>query len=199
MKKIITLILNFALPLVLLTLSWNGQVKRWGDALGGIVLITYIVFGFVYGSVYRRGKSRLLYEAVILIGMILYLVVLYKPIEWIGTRASTDFSELGFGTKMLLTFVCVLIIIMRLVGMIVGNNEYKAGSRDRQIRQVESAVEDARARVKWAADHESLHDVEKAKIDLETAKERRDNFFKSVEYDEARPRQNSPHKKSWEE
>ncbi len=200
MKKVVLLILNFVLPCVLLAMSWDNEVKRWGgELLGGVIVITYLIFFAVYGEAYRHGRSRLLYEGVIFVGMILYLIVLYKSIDLFGI--STDFSELGIGTKISLTFVCILIMIMRIVTMVAGNDKYRAESMDRQVRRVESAVEDARIKVKVAADNGSLHDIEKAKIELEEAKERRSGFYDEVKRGQSREYNSDTHRKkqSWEE
>lgn len=202
MKKIFLMIINCVLPIILLAVSWSNEVKRWGDLLGGVVVITYIVFFAVYGTAYRHGRSRILYESVIFMGMIFYLVVLYKRIEWVGVGSATDYSEVNFGTKFFLSFICFLVILMRIVTMIVGNNEYRAGSRDRQIRRVESNVEDARINLKTATDRGSWYDVEKAKVELEEAKEKRDKFYDMENRNQAKAVDNGAHrrnKKSWEE
>lgn len=200
MKKVILLILNFVLPCVLLAMSWNNEVQRYGgDMLGGVVIITYLIFVAVYGTAKRHGRSRLLYEGVVFVGMIFYLIVLHGNGGLFGI--STYFSELAAGRKIILTLVCILVMLMRVVAMVVGNDEYRAGSMDRQVRRVESAVEDARIKVKVAADNGSLHDIEKAKVELEEAKERRSNFYDDVNITPHRNSGNGSErkKKSWEE
>lgn len=200
MKKFVLLILNIVLPCVLLAMSWNNEVQRWGgEVLSGVIILTYLIFFAVYAGAHRHGRSRLLYEGVIFVGMIIFLIVLHKNIGLFGM--AVDFSELGMGTKISLTFVCILVMLMRVVAMVVGNNEYRAGSMDRQVRRVESAVDDARYKVKVAADNGSLHDIEKAKIELEEAKERRSYFYDEMNRNQSRNGDSGTRRKkqSWEE
>lgn len=172
--------LNWILPIILCILSVNRKVSYYGDGLTMILIITYIVFWNVRANVIYHGRSRMIYEACIFTGMIFYLIVLYKRIEWIGFGITTDYSEMAQGIKILVSMLSIIIMVMRVIVMIMETDDYNAQSQDRKIRRVESAVEDARARLKTAIRTGDKQKKEEAEADLEVAKDNRDRYYNSL-------------------
>ena len=190
-------ILNWVLPIGLLMLSVSGygpfDAYRYPDGTGVMtealsrklvltVSITFIIFWLVRFWAWRSGTDRIVYEIVVLIGMIIEIVFVCRApriYEWPYNNGVTEYSEAKLPVLFVIVTIVlsVLIVLVRIFTFMCETDRYLGKEESRKKRSLNYDVKLAKESVLIEQEYGNTRSYNKAKLNYEEAKEKRDRHL----------------------